>query len=72
MNPSKNAVANKLRTLAHNWSITGAPDLLTATHALYHAFDCLDMDICQAFQTIADYVDSDGDYINRYQDGEWC
>lgn len=72
MSLSKKSVAIKLRTLARDWSMTGCPSLLTATHALYDAFDCLDMNICQAFQTIADYVDSDGDYINRDQDGEWC
>lgn len=72
MNPSKKTVANKLRTLARNWSMTGTPDILTATLALYEAFGCDGMSTCLAFQTIADYLDSYGDYINRYQDGEWC
>lgn len=72
MNPSKKSVAVKLRTLARDWSMTGVPDVLTSTLALYEAFGIADMSICQAFQTIADYVDSDGDYINRDQDGEWC
>ena len=72
MYPSKKSVAVKLRTLARDWSMTGVPDVLTSTIELYDAFGCADMGICQAFQTIADYVDNDGDYINRYQDGEWC
>ena len=72
MGPSKKSVAIKLRTLARDWSMTGVPDILTCTLALYEAFDCDNMSTCQAFQTIADYVDSDGDYINRDQYGEWC
>lgn len=72
MNPSKKSVAIKLRTLARDWSMHGIPDAVTTTFALYEAFGVDDMGVCQAFQTIADYVDSDGDYINRYQDGEWC
>ena len=72
MYPSKKSVAVKLRTLARDWSMTGIPDIHTATFALYEAFDCDNMSICQAFQVIADYVDSDGDYINRDQYGEWC
>ena len=72
MNPSKKTVANRLRLIARDWSMTGAPDFQTAAFALYEAFDCDNMSMCKAFQTIADYVDSDGDYINHYQDGEWC
>nr|DAU71850.1 MAG TPA: hypothetical protein [Caudoviricetes sp.] len=72
MTPSKNSVAVKLRTLARDWSMTGIPDTLTCTLALYEAFGCDNMSVCQAFQVIADYIDGDGDYINRDQDGEWC
>ena len=62
---TRETVANKLRTLARDCSMTGTPDILTATLALYEAFDCDNMSVCQAFQTIADYVDNDCDYINR-------
>ena len=65
MNPSKKSVAVKLRNLARDWSMTGVPDILTCTLALYEAFDCDGMSTCMAFQTIADYIDSDGDYRNR-------
>lgn len=33
-------VANKLRTIARDLSITGVPDMLTATLSLCDAFDC--------------------------------
>ena len=72
MNPSKKSVAVKLRTLARNWSMTGVPDIFTCTIALYEAFGCDGMSTCLAFQTIADYLDSEGDYINSNQDMEWC
>lgn len=72
MNPSKKTVANRLRILARDWSMHGIPDAVTQTLALYEAFEVEDMGICQAFQMIADYVDGDGDYINRDQDWEWC
>lgn len=71
MAPNKE-VARKLRLLARDWSMYGIPDILTATLALYDAFGCADMSTCQAFQVIADYVDGDGDYINRDEGGEWC
>lgn len=60
-NITRSEIACKLRSLAAEWREDKDPDIMVACYALFCAFGVIKCSLPLAFETIAAYVDPEGE-----------